>query len=38
MKSYMRIILFTLMILLLLGVKGANAMDEFTRIIKKSFR
>lgn len=37
MKSYIRIILFTLMILLLLGVKGASAMDEFTRIIKKEF-
>lgn len=37
MKPYMRIILFGLFILLLLGVKGANAMEEFTRVIKKEF-
>lgn len=37
MKSYIKIILFTLLLALLLGVKGANAHDEFTRVIKKEF-
>jgi hypothetical protein len=37
MKAYLKIILFTLLLILLLGVKGAKAHDEFTRVIKKEF-
>jgi hypothetical protein len=37
MKPYIKIILFTLLLILLLGVKGAKAHDEFTRVIKKEF-
>lgn len=37
MKTYLKISLFLLFFLLLLGIKGVKAHDEFTRNIKKDF-
>jgi len=37
MKTIIKITFFVLIIILLLGIKGAKAHDEFTRVIKKEF-
>ncbi|MEI7499989.1 MAG: DUF4097 family beta strand repeat-containing protein [Bacteroidota bacterium] len=37
MKKIFKIALFALMFLFLLGIKGAKAHDEFTKVIKKEF-
>jgi len=37
MKTFLKISLFLLLFLLLLGIKGVKAHDEFTRTIKKDF-
>lgn len=37
MKTLLKIALFTLMFLFLLGIKGVKAHSEFTRVIKKEF-
>jgi len=37
MKTLIKITVFTLLIILLLGLKGANAHDEYTKVIKKEF-
>jgi len=37
MKAIFKIIYFTLLILLLLGIKGVKASDEFTKVIKKEY-
>jgi hypothetical protein len=37
MKALLKIALFTLALILLLGIKGAKASEEFTRIIRKEF-
>jgi len=37
MKTILKIVFFTLILIFLLGIKGAKAHDEFTRVIKKEF-
>jgi hypothetical protein len=37
MKTFLKIAFFTLVMVFLLGIKGAKAHDEFTRVIKKEF-
>ncbi|MCK9423700.1 MAG: DUF4097 family beta strand repeat-containing protein [Bacteroidales bacterium] len=37
MKTYVKIALFIIMFILLLGIKGVKAHDEFTKVIKKEF-
>ncbi len=37
MKTLLKIAIFTLMFLFLLGIKGVKAHDEFTKVIKKEF-
>lgn len=37
MKSFIKITFFVLVLILLLGIKGAKAHDEFTRVIRKGF-
>ena len=37
MKTLIKIALFTIMFILLLGIKGAKAHDDFTKVIKKEF-
>lgn len=37
MKTFFKIVFFTLMLIFLLGIKGARAHDEYTKIIKKEF-
>jgi hypothetical protein len=37
MKTLLKIAFFTLMMIFLLGIKGARAHDEFSKIIKKDF-
>jgi hypothetical protein len=37
MKTALKIALFTLLFLFLLGIKGVKAHDEFTKVIKKEF-
>jgi len=38
MKAIIKITFFILILILLLGIKGATALDEFTRVIKREFR
>jgi len=37
MKTLIRITIFALLLILLLGIKGAKAHDEYTKVIKKEF-
>lgn len=37
MKTLIKITIFALMLILILGIKGAKAHDEYTRVIKKEF-
>ncbi|MCX6278641.1 MAG: hypothetical protein NT004_11150, partial [Bacteroidetes bacterium] len=38
MKTILKIVIFTLMFIFLLGIKGAKALDEYKKVIKKEFQ